>query len=194
MKVKNLLITLLIISSFSVKGQSLNSNSEVAEVEKYLFNVQAGLLGVWASYEHQIAPRIAMRYNLGVNAGLWGGNFTGTGFLTTPSFGIEPRFYHNLNKRLDKGKNIKGNSGNFISLRILYQPSLVITTTDERRKPTTYLAVTPTYGIRRILGEHFNYELGLGLGYGYRLIAPNYANHSRHFLDVNLHIRIGYTF
>jgi hypothetical protein len=54
--------------------------------------------------------------------------------------------------------------------------------------------IMPTWGLRRHIGQHFNYEAGAGAGLGY--IVPTKYNYSNEgsFVAVNLLFRIGYTF
>ena len=55
------------------------------------------------------------------------------------------------------------------------------------------VAIVPTWGIRRNIGTHFNYETGIGLGYKYFFAESEYLNSQGH-LALNLHLRIGYHF
>ncbi|SIS86859.1 hypothetical protein SAMN05421766_104503 [Zobellia uliginosa] len=84
-------------------------------------------------------------------------------------FGIYPilrgqfRYYYNMDRRLDKGKNISGNSGNYIAVLMAYQdqnPFIGDLTLSE-----SILAVGPVYGIQRTYKRGFFYRLEGGLGY-----------------------------
>ncbi|HCY82937.1 MAG TPA: hypothetical protein DHV22_15745, partial [Xanthomarina gelatinilytica] len=98
---------------------------------------------------------------------------------------LEPRFYYNLNKRHNKGKRIDGNSGNFISLKTSYNSDLFFIGTNEDIHLETDFMVIPTWGIRRNLCKHFNYEAGFGIGYIHYREEYNINNKSD--VAVNLH-------
>jgi hypothetical protein len=56
------------------------------------------------------------------------------------------------------------------------------------------ISIIPTWGIRRNIGAHFNYEVGAGFGYRYIFAkdAGYYSNESE--AAANLHLRIGFVF
>ena len=58
------------------------------------------------------------------------------------------------------------------------------------------ISIIPTWGIRRTLGNHFDYEAGLGLGYAYRFQFKEngYTYKGDGSTVLNLHLRIGYHF
>ena len=75
----------------------------VASVEKSTFGIQTGVLGIWAHREVKLSNQIALRAELGMDAGIWGGSFyPKTGYLMTPVITFEPRWYYNLNKRVSR--------------------------------------------------------------------------------------------
>ena len=96
---------------------------------------------------------------------------------------LEPRWYYNLNKRDSNGKRIDGNSGNYLSIRTRY---LNFNNTQLDENDLNEILITPMWGIRRNIGNHFNYELGAGAGLGYQ--------ENELGLAINLNIRIGYRF
>ncbi|MEP5340750.1 MAG: hypothetical protein ABJL44_00120 [Algibacter sp.] len=110
---KRILVALIFCGlSFSVKSQN-------ASVEQSTYGIQTGLLGLWEHREVKLSNQIALRAEIGVNAGIWGGTFyPKTGYLLTPVITLEPRWYYNLNKRVSRSKNIDGNSGNFLTLQM----------------------------------------------------------------------------
>jgi len=48
-------------------------------------------------------------------------------------------------------------------------------------------SIVPKWGIRRNLGNNFTYEVGTGFGFRHEVDYGNYA-------EIDLHLRIGYTF
>ena len=137
--------------------------------------------------------KFALRAELGLDAGIWENNYTDeSGLAFIPVIILEPRFYYNLNKRLNKGKRIDGNSGNFISLKTIYYPDLFVIGTNEDLNLESDFMIIPTWGIRRNIGKHFNYEAGFGIGYiHYR---EEYYSDNKSDVAVNIHARIGYRF
>ena len=170
------LITLL--TAGKVSAQQDVQNTE-ASVENSVIGIQAGL-GAWAYYEFGFTNKIALRAETGINGGFWFGGIYSDNieFAFAPVVSVEPRWYYNIDKRVDKGRNIKGNSGNFISLKISYMPDWFLIKSYSDRTWTSLpepnrnvydqISIIPTWGIRRTLGNHFDYEAGLGLGYAYR--------------------------
>lgn len=185
---KILLAVALFTLTVSVKAQT-------ASVEKSAYGIQTGFLGIWLHNESKLSNKIALRSELGFDSGIWGGDFYDkTGFLLTPVISIEPRWYYNLNKRENKSRRIDGNSGNFISLKTSYHPDWFVISNYKNIQIISDISIIPTWGIRRNLGNHFNYETGIGIGYRYIFAkqAGYFENESE--AAVNLHLRIGYRF
>lgn len=174
---------------------SIFCNAQNVSVEKSVFGIQTGFLGIWGHNESRLSNKIALRSELGFDTGFWGGFFYDEdGFLLTPVLTLEPRFYYNLNKRNSKSKNITNNSGNFISVKTSYHPDWFVISSVKDISIISDISFIPTFGIRRNIGTHFNYEAGLGFGYRYIFAkaAGYYSNESE--ATANLHLRIGYVF
>ena len=170
----------------------LNVNSQTASVEKSTYGIQTGLLGIWAHNEMKLTNQIALRTELGMNAGIFGGDFyPKTGFLMTPVITVEPRWYYNLEKRQSKSKNISGNSGNFVSLKTNYHPNWFVISNYDNLKTFNLVTIIPTWGIKRNIGKHFTYETAIGIGYGHQF-REGYGDLEGIALD--LHLRVGYRF
>lgn len=164
--------------------------AQEANVEKSRSGIQTGLFGVWFHNETRLSGSIALRTEVGLHAGIWGGDFYDkTGFLLSPALTIEPRYYYNLNKRLSNSKNIKGNSGNFLALDLSYFPSGMEITNDDAVSIMSSFLVVPTWGIRRQVGKHFVYEAGTG--FGLRKQLDGNKETESYF---KLHLRVGYNF
>jgi hypothetical protein len=184
----NQIITLVFLSL------SILCNAQNASVEKTGFGIQTGFLGIWIHNESRLSNKIALRSEVGLDAGILFTDFEGrSGFLLAPVLTLEPRFYYNLNKRNSKSKNISNNSGTFISLKTSYHPDWFVIS-DYENGIISDISFIPTWGIRRNIGTHFNYEAGAGLGYRYIFAkaAGYYSNESE--AVANLHLRIGYVF
>ncbi|TPN89329.1 hypothetical protein FHK87_01415 [Aquimarina algicola] len=130
-----------------------SQNEENISVEKSVFGIQTGLLGIWAHNELKLSNQVALRSEIG-----FGGLNTSN---IKPVVALEPRWYYNLKKRADKNKRIDGNSGNYISLRARYH---FHSTKEAERDDLYHVLTVATWGIRRNIGKHFNYEAGVGTG------------------------------
>jgi hypothetical protein len=174
---------------------SIFCNAQNASVEKSVFGIQTGFLGIWAHNESRLSNKIALRSELGFDAGFQSGPYYYYDeFLLIPVLTLEPRFYYNLNKRNSKSKNITNNSGNFISIKTSYHPDWFVISSVNDISIISDISFIPTLGIRRNIGTHFNYEAGFGFGYRYIFAkaAGYYSNDSEAI--GNLHLRIGYIF
>lgn len=177
-------------------GLTFIAKSQNASVEKSTFGIQTGVLGLWAYNEARLTNTIALRTELGFDLGIWETTYYDdydSPFILTPVIVIEPRFYHNLKKRYQNSKRIDGNSGNFIALKTSYHPEWALFNTDDAPVVSDF-AIIPTYGIRRNIGEHFNFEAGIGAGYSYTFAKRAGYSKDESGIELNMHLRIGYKF
>lgn len=176
-------------------GLCIVANSQTASVEKSIYGIQTGFLGIWGHNESKLSNTIALRTEVGLDAGIWGGDYYDeNGFLMIPVITLEPRLYYNLNKRVKKSRTIDGNSGNFISLKTSYHPSWFEISNYNTIKIVSDISLVPTWGIKRNLGNHFTYETGIGIGYIYYFAKNAGYIENEGEVAVNLHLRIGYRF
>lgn len=188
LKKRHLLIIVFLFISFIGKTQEVS-------VERSIFGVQTGLLGVWIFHELKMTNSIALRSEIGYGSRLWGGSyFDNTGFLMTPVLSLEPRFYYNLKRRVSISKSITNNSGNYVSLKISYHPDWFMISDYGERKIVNDISIIPTWGIRRHIGMHFNYETGLGIGFRHLFGESMKYYDVENDIAVNINIRVGYTF
>ena len=199
---KNKLLGLTLIALLcAVKMNAQEKEEQKPSVEKEIIGVQAGL-GVWAYYEFKMANQLTLRTEAGLNGGVWfkSSFYGGTegGLLLTPIVRAEPRWYYNLNRRVRKGKDIKGNRANYLSLDTSFAPDWFVVSTNDDYKfyKRPIVSVIPTWGIRRTLGKHFDYETGVGLGYShaFKFTKNGYTYKAQDGAVLNLRFRIGYHF
>lgn len=167
-----------------------------ASVEKSVFGIQTGFLGIWAHHETKLSTRWALRTELGFDYSYLRGWVFGnegfnyiSGYELAPVLIVEPRYYYNLAKRVSKQKTINNNSGNFITLTARYRPDGFVISNMEHIENAPYISFIPKWGIRRQLGTHFNYETGIGVGYRYYLNPSSSGE-----IAIDVHARIGYVF
>ncbi|MDG5490435.1 hypothetical protein [Psychroserpens sp. SPM9] len=188
---KTVVICVLYLLSFN----TIYAQQKDASVEKSVFGVQTGLLGIWANNESRLSNSIVLRTELGMDAGIFGNDiYNSSGYILGFVITAEPRWYYNLNRRQNKSKRIDGNSGNFISLKTSYHPDWFYFSSDDNVKLIADISIIPTYGIRRNIGKHFNYEAGFGIGYIEYLNDNDVIILNESDVAVNLHLRLGYRF
>jgi hypothetical protein len=186
---KNSLLTLIFC------GLTLVAKSQTASVEQSVFGIQTGLLGVWVHNEAKLSNQIALRSELGLDTGVYGSDSNNIdSFLLAPTITLEPRWYYNLNRRESKSKRIDGNSGNFIAIKTTFHPDWFTISSEDNINLISDISIIPTWGIRRNIGNHFNYEAGFGVGYVHYFKEDNVVLLYESGVAVNLHLRIGYRF
>ncbi|MFC3365713.1 hypothetical protein ACFOG5_21250 [Pedobacter fastidiosus] len=192
-RMKKITTIAFILSVFICNAQ--DTTKVIPSVEKSVFGIQTGWLGIYGYNESRLSNTIALRSEIGFDGGFWGGSFyPKTGFIAAPILTVEPRVYYNLKKRISKSKRIDGNSGNFVSLKTSFHPDWFVISNYKDVSVVSDISIIPSWGIRRHIGKHFNYEVGAGLGYRYYFAKS--AGYLQNESDVafDLRLRIGYTF
>lgn len=178
-------------------GLTLFAKSQNTSVEKSTFGVQTGVLGIWVYNEAKLSNTIALRAELGFDFGIWETTFYdnyNSPLLLTPVIVVEPRFYYNLKKRSENSKRTDGNSGNFIALKTGYHPDWFVLFNTDNAPVVSDFSIIPTWGIRRNLGDHFNFETGLGAGFSHTFAKRAGYSKDKSEFELNMHLRIGYRF
>lgn len=184
-----------IILTLAFLGIGFVAISQNTSVEKSTYGIQTGFLGLWFHNESKLSNQIALRSELGLDTGIWGGTYYDkVGFLLAPVITLEPRWYYNLNKRVEKDRRIDGNSGNFISLKTSYHPDWFVISNYDNIRVISDISIMPTWGIRRNVGRHFNYETGVGIGYVFFFAKDAGYIENTSDVAINLHLRLGYRF
>ncbi|MEQ8365061.1 MAG: hypothetical protein RH948_19460 [Cyclobacteriaceae bacterium] len=183
--------TLFILSLCAL---TLVAKSQNTSVENTTFGLQTGVLGIWVYNEVKLSNSIALRTELGFDFGIWETTYYDdfdSPFILTPVIVVEPRFYYNLKKRAENSQRTDGNSGNFIAIKTSYHPELAFFNADDAPVVSDF-AIIPTWGIRRNIGEHFNYEAGIGIGYSHTFAERAGYSANESGIEPNMHLRIGY--
>lgn len=179
-------ISLFAFSLFAIIGKAQNTN-----VENNISGIQIGFFGLDLYNEVKIANKTTLRAEASIFPAIWGGDMYGkTGFAFYPALTIQPKYYYNISKRAEKGKNTKNNSANYFGLQIRYIPDWFVISNDKNVSLSNQINFIPTYGFRRNFAENFNYEFKAGLGYGTTFGSD--LNTSGAVLDLS--IKIGYDF
>lgn len=181
-----LLVLLLVSTSISCLAQK-----EKPSVVNNMYNIQTGL-GLWVNNETRLSDEIALRTEVGFNGAYEYDNGT-SNFALVPGLSLEPRWYFNLKKRQEKGKDIAFNAGNYWSLKaFLLSDSFIIANNDNLELGRDRLHFTANWGLKKNLSENWNYEFGIGLGANllYKENAAFYENESP--IVGSLTLRIGF--
>ncbi|PRP67495.1 DUF3575 domain-containing protein [Nonlabens agnitus] len=93
---------------------------------------------------------------------------------------LATRYYTNFNRRLEKGKTIENNSGNYVALS--FANVFEAENDDVRVEPGS--ALIGAYGIQRTYWKHFNLNFQTGLGYDFQ----------QEEVAGQLILKLGYTF
>jgi hypothetical protein len=180
---REILITFFLIVSGLSKAQH-NKN-----LQKSIFNVQLGTVGLWFNNEARIADSFALRSEIGVYTEI----ISGTGFFMAPEITLEPRWYYNIGKRNKNKFDIKNNAANFFTVKLNYRSNIFEISNLSFDRAEQSFAILPKWGIRRNINKNFSYEIGLGIGYIGTINQQN-INFNKSEIIVDSHIRIGYTF
>lgn len=154
---KTILLALFVSAFFTSQAQTDK------QVEKGLLKVNALLPG--GSYEMGLGNKTTFNFDIALVLG------GGTDYYGDPEFGLfvagqaEFRYFTNFNRRLSKGKNIEGNSGNYLALNnqiLIGNPLLGTYYLDD----TYNHIVAITYGIQRTRPKGFYWNVSFGPGVG----------------------------
>ncbi|HLR01107.1 MAG TPA: hypothetical protein VK102_12120, partial [Sphingobacterium sp.] len=157
------IIPLLVLSSLigmsSLHAQSYEKPSNLLKRSQLKGNID--ILGANISYEKRIGNGLTayfdggLTYGFIINGGLL---YEGkqVGYELAPIVSASLRKYYNLIKRMNKGRNIKNNAANFISLKVGYRFTPIAS---KYMYASSVFAVEPSWGIQRNIGKHFSFEV-----------------------------------
>jgi hypothetical protein len=128
-----------------------------------------GVLGTWLNIEYPLARNITAMSEIGLSPVIFGGYERGSGVLLSGRLRQGVRLYYNRTKRMEKGRNLRHNSGNYFGFDVDYQPPGLYWTSDQSRSVIREFRAMPTFGLRRAFGKRMVIDGHLGIGYGYSL-------------------------
>ncbi|MDR1552271.1 MAG: hypothetical protein LBS69_02255 [Prevotellaceae bacterium] len=187
---KNVLILfILFVGVQQIKAQDTEdvfSKSMISTQSNHIIDV--GLISAGYTYEHAIGEHYTIGGGVGI-AGLIG--YASSSFFDEhwyysfhPYVSIEPRYYYNLQKRLQKGKNVNGNAGSFFAVQCNYIFKAI---KKHNVLETSAYTVSPYWGLRRIWWNHLLFEFKAGLAFGFN-------NYNDSNFGVQLGVKFGYKF
>lgn len=148
-------------------GQDPKSDSTLSS----LITLDLGGQGIGLSY----VPRLSNKITADISAGVGGGYDIGEGFLEInyayPAFyfSLTPKYFYNRQKRLDKGKEMLLNSGNYVGLRLKYVTASSKTVDVYGNSALVVyrnsILGNLHWGIQRALGQRWLFNFHVGAGY-----------------------------
>ena len=178
--------SLLILFFFSVTlmAQSVEVDGDLPG--KPLHSLKTGFLGGWYSYEKKIERQTTLNIEAGLDMGFGQGIISNGEFwyVMVPTLKLEPRWYYNLLKRYEKGKNIGNYSANYLALSTKANAEPVFSNLAAAAIPS--LQIIPKWGLRRRLGNSFIFETAIGIGL--------YVDEYEAAATLGLDIKFGYIF
>lgn len=149
----NFFAALLIGFSFFTKAQTTKN------VEPVLFRINALYPGV--SYELGAGRNSTFNFEVSVTPIAQTDNGGEFDWVLFPSLGAEFRYFTNMNRRVQKGKNISGNSGNYVSFLNQAFITAPILGNIEYDGPVAYLGAI-VYGLQRTYEKGFYFGFAAG--------------------------------
>lgn len=182
MKSKISIALLLIVAHISAQQNT--------RLEQSVTGLQIGFFGAEVYNEARLSDQVSLRSQLSFLPSIWGGDFySKTGFALAPALSLTPKYYYNLTKRAEKGKNTKNNAANYIAAELQYVPNWFVISNVEGVQVHPSLSIIPHYGFRRNFATDFNYEFKAGVGIG-TILKKGYGLQ----VPIELSFKVGYDF
>jgi hypothetical protein len=161
------------------------SQEDESVLKKDIISADIGILSIWLNYERHLSGLFTLKSELGLGFGFEkGANIDGTNYFFTPNVIVEPRYYYNFNRRVEKGKKTSYNASNYFALTAQYFFKPFITTKTPDRTYHSGASLVPKWGIKRTIGQRFNFEFAFGAGLQFSKVATN--------AEFGLDLRFGY--
>ncbi|MGM0932174.1 MAG: DUF3575 domain-containing protein [Bacteroidota bacterium] len=152
-----------LLLSFCFLSFSFINAQDQASVEDGLLSIN--ILTPGLEYEFGLTNSTTLDLRAGTGFAYRKNSFD-EGFGVYPIFNVQYRYYYNLEKRLEKGKNINNNSANYLALSGAVQAGKPIIG-DLEFNEGYFGAIGPVWGLQRYYGSGFKLDLNLGAGYGF---------------------------
>lgn len=151
---KQFLVFLCLLSGAVTSGQTSTENQ-----------FSLNLLIPSAEYEFSLTESSTLDFYAGIGF-VYRKVFDESHYSIFPEVMVQYRYYYNLDKRLEKGKNVANNSGNYLTAVALISGGNALIG-DLNDVNGTSVLLGPAWGLQRVYGKHFKLNLYLGLGYGF---------------------------
>ncbi len=165
---RNILFLLSFCIAFTASSQELGTYQKI----------ELGINGLGMSIETPISKRIALESTIGLGPSydMYGDGEAltdkiGWGWaLAEPSFhgSVYGKFFYSRNRRAERGKSLRLNSGNFIGVKVKY----ISKSLSEPQFYSNTLLANLNWGSQRNIGKHWLFSYSVGIGYGYNIDVP----------------------
>ena len=156
--------------SFFVTTSAQTSKKSVINLTK----LDLGFQGIGISYEPKLFGNFTIDFGSGVGGGydIYAADDEGPSILTNYEYSFEkpalylslaPKYFYNIQRRADKGKNTELNSANYLGIRVKYVTPL--SQFDPYHPITATLLTNIHWGIQRTIGGHWLFNFQAGPGY-----------------------------
>ena len=184
------LLILLFLCSIYTTAQEANG------VEKSLFGIQTGFLGIWGHNEYRLSENFVLRSEAGLNFSFGPDDYEdGTVTILYPNVAVSSRYYYNLKKRQKLERNTYNNASDFLEFKVGYIPDwFTISSSNQKFTETERIIINLLWGIKRNIGKHFTYEAGTGLRYSIEFLKQYGVDDNSYDVLWDIHLRLGYSF
>ncbi|MFS4467138.1 DUF3575 domain-containing protein [Maribacter sp. 2210JD10-5] len=149
---RKVILLSVFLSTITLKAQATKN------VESNLFKVNVLAPGI--SYELGVAKNMSLNFEAAIIP-IAESEFNEIDFELFPVLSGELRYFTNFSRRIARGKNITGNSGNYISFLNQAFITAPILGNIEYDEPVAYLGGI-LYGIQRAYNKNFYFGVSLG--------------------------------
>lgn len=144
-----------------------NDEGSVPNLEN-LFSANINVIGAGFTYERVVGEKFTTHFNasyqlVGLSPG--SGDNGDIDLTFAGNFSLAGRYYYNRERRLNKGKKLTQNAGNYLAGEFQVIPDFLINTEEDFINYLTTYTVGAKYGLRRNIAKNLNYEFEFGVGY-----------------------------
>lgn len=151
-----LILVIIVLMTISTTAQE-KENINTEKVWRVNFLNPAIELEIPTGNKSTFSSALGVGYGGGYPDLTYGGS--GFVYIIAPFLDLQQKWFYNLEKRNRKGKVIKNNSGNFISVRFITRGNSI--TDNVTRSSNFDFAIGPTWGIQRKYGNfHLLFDVG----------------------------------
>ena len=146
----------LVIAFFII---AISANAQTKTMSNH--SIAINTIGTSYNYEQALGGKMTLIGSIGLTMPYWAWHIPNSGwaYAINPVFGLEPRFYYNIDTRSNKGKNTNYNSANYLSLDCYYMFNPIA---NQNTLIHPGIIISPNWGIRRVYNDRWLLEFSLG--------------------------------
>lgn len=152
-------LLLIFTSGLQAQWKERGKTFDLVHLERHQFRLD--LLSPGLNYELGLFKNQSVSAGMGLTTATYG-----EGYALGLTLNNRYRYYHNFNRRIDRGRNVSGNSGNYLAAaQSIFFSNLRISTNIEGPDDFSLGFYGMVYGIQRTYGNGLNFNLELGAGH-----------------------------